>query len=324
MDSQQHQIRIGIVTVSYNTSTLLRRSLESSTYPKGTAPFALRVVVVDNASTDQSTTMVREEFPHVTLIANGDNRGFAAATNQGIKAVLDKVDYVFLLNPDAWLCPGALEELVSFMEQHPRVGVCSPRLRYPDARPQEGAWHFPTLWMAWFDLFPPRGPLLGRLYASPLNGRYREDRGDEPFAIDHPLGAAMLIRSTTLREVGLFDEGYWMYAEEIDWCYRCRKAGWAIWQVPAAHVVHVGGASSSQFRSRSFVALHRARARYVRKWWTPRRQQAYGRIIRLGLSWASIQAWTSWARGRMSSEDLRTQLVAYAIVKHVVTVPETS
>ena len=115
-----------------------------------------------------------------------------------------------------------------------------------------------------------------------------------------------------------------MYAEEIDWCYRCREAGWAIWQVPTAHVVHVGGASSSQFRSRSFVALHRARARYVRKWWTLRHQQAYGRIIRLGLTWASVRAWTSWARRRMSSEDLRTQLTAYAIVKNAVTVPETS
>jgi len=324
MDSQQHQIRIGIVTVSYNTSTLLRRSLESSTYPAGAAPFVLEVVVVDNASTDQSVTMVKEDFLHVTLIANGENRGFAAATNQGIKAVLDKVDYVLLLNPDAWLCSGALEELVSFIEQHPRVGVCSPRLRYPDARPQEGAWHFPTLWMAWFDLFPPRGSLLGRLYASPLNGRYREERGDEPFAIDHPLGAAMLIRSTTLREVGLFDEDYWLYAEEIDWCFRCREAGWAIWQVPSAHVVHVGGASSSQFRSRSFVALHRARARYVRKWWTPRRQQAYRHIIRLGLTWASVRTWTSWALGRMSSEELRTQLAAYAVVKDVVTVPEIS
>lgn len=318
MESQQTQIRVGVVTVSYNTCTLLRRSLESTRRVES-APFAVEVVVVDNASTDHSVAMVREEFPDVTLIANEENRGFAAATNQGIQAVLGTVDYVFLLNPDAWVCSGALETLVGFLEQHPRVGVASPRLLYPDARPQEGAWHFPTLWMAWLDLFPPRGPLLGRFYASPLNGRYREERGDEPFAIDHPLGAAMLIRSAALVEVGLFDEGYWMYVEEIDWCRRCREAGWAIWQVPAAHVVHVGGASSSQFRSRSFVALHRARARYVGKWWTPRRQQAYRRIIRLGLAWASGRAWMDWLRGRVSSEDLRGQLAAYMIVREIST-----
>ncbi len=323
MNSQHQHIRIGIVTVSYNTSTLLRRSLQSSVYAEGTAPFDLRVVVVDNASSDDSTTMVAAEFPNVTLIANTTNRGFAAATNQGIAAVVADIDYIFLLNPDAWICNGALEALVAFMEQHPRVGACSPRLRYPDARPQEGAWHFPTLAMAWFDLFPPRGPLYGRLYASPLNGRYREERDEEPFAIDHPLGAAMLMRATTLAEVGMLDEGYWMYAEEIDWCYRCREAGWAIWQVPAAHVVHVGGASSSQFRGRSFVALHRARLRYVRKWWTPRRQQIYGWIIRLGLIKASLLVWTRWLRGSTSAEELRAQLAAYNVVTHTLSTPDT-
>jgi N-acetylglucosaminyl-diphospho-decaprenol L-rhamnosyltransferase len=312
--SNPTNLRVGVVTVSYNTSALLRRSLQSVVDTANIAPLDLRIVVVDNASSDGSAAMVREAFPDVTLIANPDNRGFAAATNQGIEIIIGNIDYVMLLNPDAWLCGDALPTLVTFMEQHPRVGVASPRLLYPDGRPQEAAWHFPTLWMAWFDLFPPRGPLLGRLYASSLNGRYREDGGDTPFAIDHPLGAAMLIRAATLREVGLFDDGYWMYAEEVDWCYRCHQAGWAVWQVPAASVVHVGGAASSQFRGRSFVALHRARARYVRTWWTPRRQHAYRRIIRVGIAWATLRAWVGWLRGRVTAEDLRAQLVAYSVV----------
>ena len=168
--------------------------------------------------------------------------------------------------------------------------------------------------MAFFDLFPPRGPLLGRLYDSPLNGRYREEEDDAPFPIDHPLGAAMMIRRDTLIEVGPFDEGYWMYSEEIDWCYRCKAAGWAIWQVPAARVVHVAGGSSRQFRGRSLVALHRSRLRFVRKWRSSRHARWYQRIINLGMVWATLQTWRAYARDTVSREELRARLLAYGAV----------
>jgi N-acetylglucosaminyl-diphospho-decaprenol L-rhamnosyltransferase len=311
-DMKQSSIapRLGIVVVSYNTCALLRRCLQST----ADVSLPVEVVVVDNASADGSPAMVRDEFPGVRLIANHDNRGFAAATNQGIEAVRQGTDFVLLLNPDAWLCDGAAEELAGFLLVHPRVGIAGARLLYPDGRPQEGAWRFPTLLMAFFDLFPPRGPLLGRLQSSYLNGRYQEERDDVPFPIDHPLGAAMMIRRETLADVGLFDEGYWMYAEEVDWCRRCREAGWAIWQVPAARVVHAGGASSSQFRGRSFVALHRSRLRYVRRWNDARHVRRYGRIIRLGMLWATLRTWRRWARGGASAAELRAQLLAYGMV----------
>lgn len=309
-----NDLRVGVVVVSYNTRELLRRCLGSI---KETAPFA-QVVVVDNASPDGSAAMVAREFPAGKLIANSDNRGFAAATNQGIRALGDDADFVLLLNPDAMLCSGALPALLGFMLAHPRVGVCGARLLYPDGRPQEGAFRFPTLLMAVFDLFTPRGPLLGRLPASYLNGRYREERGDEPFPIDHPLGAAMLIRGEALAEVGLFDEGYWMYSEEVDWCFRCRRAGWAIWQVPAARVIHVAGASSAQFRGRSLVALHRARARFARKWRSPRYQRWYRRVVGLGMLWATLGAWRGWWRGTLAPDDLRAHLLAYGSVSRVV------
>ncbi len=301
---------IGIVVISYNTCELLRSCLTSTTDPAHT----VRVVVVDNASNDGSAGMVAREFPAVQLIANSENRGFAAATNQGLTALRNGADLLLLLNPDARLCPGALEEMAAFMQRHPRVGACGARLLYPDGRPQESAWHFPTLLMALFDLFPPRGPVFGRLYGSRLNGRYRDERGDEPFPIDHPLGAAMMIRRETLDDVGLFDEGYWMYAEEVDWCYRCREAGWAIWQVPAARVVHVGGASSAQFRSRSFIALHRSRARFERKWRSPAHRRWYSRIIRLGMTWAALGTWRAWWSGAVSRSELRSRLLAYGTV----------
>ncbi len=306
--------RIGIVVVSFNTRALLRDCLASITG----APFPVHVVVVDNASSDGTAAMVREEFPWVELVANAANRGFAAATNQGLARLSDRSDFILLLNPDAALCPGALERLVGFMRAHPRVGVCSPRLVYPDGRPQAGAFRFPTLAMALLDLFPPRGPLLGRLYDSYLNGRYPEERGNEPFPIDHPLGATMLIRAETLAEVGLLDENYWLYVEEVDWCLRCHRAGWAIWQVPAARVVHVGGASSSQFRSSSFVALHRARARFVHKWHTPAYGRWYARVIRLGMVAATLRAWRDWWRGRLPLAELRAHLSGHAAVFRLV------
>lgn len=310
MEQTQHTPRLGIVVVSYNTRDLLRRCLRSTTE----VSLPVDVVVVDNASSDGSQEMVRHDFPQVRLIANHMNRGFAAATNQGLEAVRAEADFVLLLNPDAWLCSGAAEELTGFLLAHPRVGVAGARLIYPDGRPQEAAWRFPTLLMAFFDLFPPHGPLLGRLQGSFLNGRYQEEREDAPFPIDHPLGAAMMIRRETLAEVGLFDEAYWMYAEEVDWCRGCRAAGWAIWQVPSARVVHVGGASSSQFRGRSFVALHRSRLRFVQKWSDARQLRWYRRIIRLGMIWATLKVWKRWARRRGPDSDLRAQLLAYGTV----------
>jgi N-acetylglucosaminyl-diphospho-decaprenol L-rhamnosyltransferase len=304
---------VAVVVVSYNTRDLLRQCLASAT----TAEIPAGVVVVDNASTDGSAAMVRREFPYVDLIANDANRGFAAATNQGICHALQAwpgIDHILLLNPDAYLRPGALQAMLDFMCRHPRVGCVGARLFYPDGRPQEGAWHFPTLWMTLFDLFPPRGPLLGRLYTSPLNGRYREERGNAPFPIDHPLGAAMLLRRAALEDVGLLDEGFWMYVEEVDWCYRCRQAGWAIWQVPRAEVVHHAGASARQFRGRSFEALHRSRLRFFRKHYDSRRQRWNARIIRAGMVSATLSAWSDWLRDRLTRDDLRARLLTYGRV----------
>lgn len=303
--------RVAVVVVSYNTCPLLQQCLAS------TAHTSAHVVVVDNASQDASPAMVRREFPTVDLIANAANVGFAAGTNQGMRhalAAVPTLEYVLLLNPDAFLRPGALQALIDFLDAHPRVGAVGARLFYPDGTPQEGAWHFPSLWMTVFDLFPPRGPLLGRLYASPLNGRYREERGSQPFPIDHPLGAAMLMRRAVLDHVGLLDESYWMYAEEVDWCFRCRQAGWAIWQVPQAEVVHVAGASTRQLKSRSFVALHRSRLQFFAKHYSVRFQRWNRRIVRAGMLWATLQTWWEHWRQRESIDSVRNKLLAYGRV----------
>jgi GT2 family glycosyltransferase len=124
----------------------------------------------------------------------------------------------------------------------------------------------------------------------------------------------MLIRHATLDEVGLLDERFWMYAEEVDWCYRCRAAGWAIWQVPRAEVVHVAGASSQQFRGRSFIALHRSRLLFFAKHYSSAAQRWNRRIVLWGMLWVMLQTWRDWYRGRLPVDDVRSRLTAYGTV----------
>jgi N-acetylglucosaminyl-diphospho-decaprenol L-rhamnosyltransferase len=315
------QPTVGVVVVSYNTAALLRRCLQS--LARCTLP--LRVVVVDNGSTDDSTAIVRAEFPVVELAVLPENPGYAAATNAGFRALglpvaadstgcePDSVpDYGLVLNPDTEIEPGAIETLVAFLEAHPRVGLVGPRLLNPDRSLQRAAFRFPTWLTPVFDLFPPGEVLPGRLYDSWWHGRYPQELTEEPFPIDYPLGACMLVRAATLAQVGGLDPGYFMYSEEVDWCWRIRYAGWAIWQVPAAHVVHVGGAATSQVRPRMLVALYRSRARFLALHYPARALWIYRRIVRLGMLRASLLAWRDYGQGRIDRNALRVRLLAYA------------
>ncbi len=297
-----------VIIVSYNTCALLRDCLASLR----TATLPLRPIVVDNASSDGSAAMVAAQFPEVELIAAGENLGFARANNLGLERVLSSAaEYCLLLNPDAQLTAGALEQLVAFLAAHPRVGMVAPRLLYTDGSFQAAAFRFPTLLMALFDIWPPRGPGLGRLYHHPLNGRYPQDGGAVPFAIEHPLGAAMLVRVATVREVGGFDQALWLYAEEVEWCWRMRQAGWAIWQEPRATVVHIGGASSQQFRTRSFLALHRARQQLFQRIYGPGWNRRYRALLQVAALLKTLGALRAWRRGQIDGAELRRQTWAW-------------
>jgi GT2 family glycosyltransferase len=228
-------------------------------------------------------------------------------------------DYVLLLNPDTVVHAGAIETLVAFLDQHPRVGVASPRLLNPDGTIQAAAFRFPTLSMTLLDLFPPGEVLPGRLYGSWWHGRYPQEQAQptsppSPFPIDHPLGACMLVRRTVLEEVGLLDEGYFMYSEEVEWCWRVRQAGWAIWQVPQAIVTHVGGASTSQFRHRMFLELHRSRVRFFKHHYSPRFRHLHRAITRAGMLRATLRCWFQYAQRQITREELRARLWAYGAV----------
>jgi hypothetical protein len=240
----------------------------------------VRVVVVDNASPDGSADMLRQAFPWVHLLANDTNVGFAAANNQALRVALDAdpptgqvkrpaaaheglalatcESYALLLNPDTELVGDALSELVRAMQHNPDAAVAAPRLLYSDGSFQHAAFRFPGLVQTCLDVFP-----VTRLMDSALNGRYPRPAYElgQPFDIDHPLGACMLLRRQALEQVGLLDEGYFMYCEEVDWCWRARRSGWRALCVPNATVIHHGGASTRQARTKMVRALWTSRLR---------------------------------------------------------------
>lgn len=316
---------VGVVIVSYNTSNVLGGCLDSLQ----SCALPLRTVVVDNHSHDSSAALVERYAPAVKLHVLPHNQGFAAANNIGLRwlgygtppppaAPPDPPPYVLLLNPDTVVLPAAIETLVAFLHAHPRVGMVAPRLLNPDGSLQHGAFRFPTLSMSLLDMFPPGEVLPGRLYGSWWHGRYpqetRTPAAGAPFAIDHPLGACMLVRRDVLEEVGLLDAGYFLYSEEVDWCWRIRRAGWAIWQQPAARVIHIGGAATGQFRHRTLLELHRSRVRFFQQHYSPGFLRAHRAIVRAGMLRAGGQAWWAFLRGQMPRDELRARLWACAQV----------
>jgi N-acetylglucosaminyl-diphospho-decaprenol L-rhamnosyltransferase len=257
-------VRLAVVIVSWNVQGLLVACLRSLLADVGQLGLEAQVWVVDNASSDGTPEMVAEMFPAVRLVASQENLGFAAGNNVALKAILAQratrdTQYVWLLNPDTEVLPGATSALIAALENRPQAAVAGAKLLYPDGSLQHSAFRFPDLTQLAFEFFP----LPPRFYDTPLNGRYprRLYEGDSPFEIDHPLGAAMMVRTEVLNRVGLMDEGYHMYCEEIDWCWRMRKVGWRALCVPTAQVIHHAGRSAAQVPVPSFVNLWVSRAR---------------------------------------------------------------
>ena len=217
--------------------------------------------------------------------------------------------YVLLLNPDAEPVGDAIGRMARFLAEHPEIGGAGAQLCYPGGAFQHGAFRFPGLLQLWFDLFPPRPR---RLLDSRLNGRYprRLYLAGRPFPIDFGLGASLMVRGEAIRAAGLLDEGYFMYAEEVDWCWRIRRAGWPFYCVPAATVIHHGGASTRQFRSHSFVNLWRSRQRLYSRFYGPARRWLAGCIVRLGMRVEMRRAQAAAAKGEIGAEELAVRMAA--------------
>jgi GT2 family glycosyltransferase len=207
------------------------------------------VIVVDNASSDSSADMIRSEFPRAELIANAENRGFAAANNQAITVA--KGRYVLLLNSDTIVVDGALDEVVAFADLHPEAGIVTCRVLNKDWTLQPTCFMFPSvlnmfLWATY----------LSKVFAtSRFFGRERMVwwHRDDVREVDVATGCFMLVRRQAIEQVGLLDERFFMYGEETDWCHRFKKAGWRILFTPDAEIIHLGGASTRQISSEMFL-----------------------------------------------------------------------
>ncbi len=311
-------VNLSVVIVSWNVRELLASCLRSLFADLTRAEIEADVWVVDNASSDGTPAMVREAFPAVNLIANDENLGFAVANNQALEAMIrhsqraPRHPFVWLLNPDTEVRPGATATLVDALASRPQAAVAGAKLLYPDGSFQHSAFHFPGLLQLAFELFP----LPDRLYETPLNGRYPRQRyeAETPFCIDHPLGAAMMVRTEAIAQIGLLDEAFWMYCEEIDWCWRMRKAGWRALCVPSAKVVHHVGKSSEQVRTKTLVALWRSRLRLFEKHYPAWKRRLARSLVRLGMRREIRQARAAHRRGEIEAAELDDRLEAYQIV----------
>lgn len=297
---------LAIVVVSYNTAALLSACLRSVFASLGRTPELLAsVVVVDNGSADGSPDVVKRGFPDVRLVTLDENRGFAAANNVGIRRA--QARHVLLLNPDTEVLGLSIAGLVRFMDHNPRIGACGGRLLNPDLSFQHSCFHFPTLPMSFFDFFP----INHRLVDSRLNGRYPRSWYARSFEIDHPLGACMVVRAETIQQVGPLDEGFFMYCEEVDWCYRIKQAGWKIAYTPDSEIIHIGGASARQTAGPMLVQLHRSRDRFFRKHYGTAFAFAARSIVGLGMSAAKRRARHQYESGLIDSDILDQQLALF-------------
>jgi N-acetylglucosaminyl-diphospho-decaprenol L-rhamnosyltransferase len=304
---------VAIVTVSYNTCTLLAETLGSAFEGLSRSGLDGQVWVVDNASSDGSAEMVRQRFPAVHLIAHEKNQGFAGANNLALRAIdrqpAIRPRHVLFLNPDTRILGDALGQMARFLDATPHAGVAGARLVHGDGSFQHAAFRFPGLWQILLDFFP----VHHRLVNSRLNGRYprRLYESGRPFRVDHPLGAALMVRTAALQLVGGFDEQFFMYCEEIDLCRRIKSAGWEAYCVPAATIVHLVAQSTRQFREQMFVALWRSRFRMFRKHNSSAFRWAARRLLRLGLWAEGRRAEAACRRGELGDAQLKAWLAAY-------------
>ncbi len=246
---------LSIVIVNWNTKDLLRKCLDSIYRNPPTGEF--EVWLVDNASSDDSIEMVKTKFPQVRLIANQQNVGFAHANNQAMRE--SSGEFVVLLNPDTEVRAGAFDKLIAFMRTCPEAGGAGARLVSSDESLQPSCTPELSLPRELWRLFH-----LDKLHAY---GQYRMETWDlsQPRRVDGLQGACLLLRKQALDQVGLLDEDYFMYTEELDLCYRLRKAGWQLYWVPEAVVLHHGGQSTRQVPEEMFIQLYGSRLQYFRK-----------------------------------------------------------
>lgn len=243
---------VSIVIANYNGLSLLSACLES--IHSTVDDLAYEIWVTDNGSTDGSVEYLRSHFPKVNCIVNAENLGFACANNQALRNCTGR--YVLLLNNDTRLHNNAVQSMTDALESYPDFAAIGPQLRNGDGSIQPSCMNAPSRW----------GGVLSYLRSRTTGSAKFIPRSDlDVIAVDAVTGACMLIRKTALTQIGLFDQGYFMYAEEADWCYRARKLGWQIGYVPKAQVTHFGGQTAQREAGRFYVERRISRVRFKLK-----------------------------------------------------------
>jgi len=249
---------VSIVLVSWNSRYDLRSLLAQLVELPG---LEHEILVVDNASTDGTPEEIETRFPSVRLVRNPQNLGFAAGVNLGMRDARNPL--ILLLNPDSRLKPNAIRRLVAHLDAHPTVGIVGPRVLNEDGSIQSAGFRFPSL----------LNLLLSATYLYKLFPRSRfwnrERLGGVvppgPTSVDAVSGCCLLLRRSLVDQIGFLDEGFFMYAEETDLCYRAHRAGWSVHCIPDASIVHVGGGSSRLARRQNFLEFRRSVLRFFYK-----------------------------------------------------------
>jgi GT2 family glycosyltransferase/lipopolysaccharide/colanic/teichoic acid biosynthesis glycosyltransferase len=254
-------VRVSVIIVTYNSSGVIRACL-SSLAPDVQSGLA-EVIVVDNASADETPDLVRREFPWAKLIAGRDNLGYSKGVNVGIRDA--RARYLFILNPDTVVRRGTVAKLVEFMDSNPKAGIAGPKLVFQDGSVQPSCRRFYTFTVLVLrrtpagKLFPNARPLREHLMLDFDHAATRE--------VDWVLGAAMFVRREAVDSVGMMDERFFLYFEDVDWCYRMKQRGLNVYYVADAVVEHgYVRASAQAVINRSFIAHLASLLRYYEKW----------------------------------------------------------
>lgn len=279
---------ISVIIVSWNVRDLLAECLAS-------LPAAhhdpLEIIVVDSASSDGTAEMVRQRFPAVRLLAQADNVGFSRGCNIGLQAA--QGDLLLLLNPDTHVLPGAITALATALIANPAAGLAGPLTFNGDGSVQSTRRRFPDFWTgvfdtSWLQRFAPRRIASYQMRDLPDDGQY---------VVDWVQGSALLLRRALYERIGGLDESYFMYSEELDWCWRARAAGWEALYVGSAHIVHYGGRSSDQAPARTHIAFQQSKLRFFRKRNGPVAAQAMRAILLSVYAWQAALEAGKWLLG---------------------------
>jgi N-acetylglucosaminyl-diphospho-decaprenol L-rhamnosyltransferase len=278
---------LAVIIVSYNTREFLGPCLEA--LPPALGGLTAETWVVDNASPDRSAELVRERFPRVQLIASPRNGGYASGNNLGLRsagfggvAQPAPFRYVALLNPDTVPPPASLERLVAFMDANPSAGACGPRVERPDGTLDRACRRgTPTPLVSFYQLSGLAKLFPKSRHFARYNLTYLPE--DRQARVDAVVGACMLIRGEALRRIGLMDERFFMYGEDLDLCLRIRAAGWSVVYNPAVRILHHKGRATRKSSQRMIREFYRSMELFHRKHFAPTSPRAMNLAIHLAI-----------------------------------------